>query len=185
MSEFATTKKSVRSPWKRPIVRYAKPGADKDGLYVDLIGAIHIGDKAYYQQLNKDFSAYDALLYELVAPQGTRVPKHRDADGAPQHSQGTGLSGDGGPAWAHPQLADALHVGRVNTARRIRLCAEAGVNSFDGTSATMYACTLSVGDVTPNSTGFVIGLDAAPNLSVLNLYSDVPALPERDWALRT
>lgn len=34
------------------------------------------------------------------------------------------------------------HVGRVNTARRIRLCAEAGADSFDGTSATMYSCTL-------------------------------------------
>lgn len=34
------------------------------------------------------------------------------------------------------------HVGRVNTARRIRLCAEAGADSFDGTSATMFSCTL-------------------------------------------
>jgi hypothetical protein len=34
------------------------------------------------------------------------------------------------------------HVGRVNTARRIRLAAEAGADSFDGTSATRYACTL-------------------------------------------
>lgn len=35
-----------------------------------------------------------------------------------------------------------FHVGRVNTARRIRLCAEAGATSFDGTSATMFSCTL-------------------------------------------
>lgn len=34
------------------------------------------------------------------------------------------------------------HVGRVNSRRRIRLCAEAGADSFDGTSATMYSCTL-------------------------------------------
>lgn len=34
------------------------------------------------------------------------------------------------------------HIGRVNTVRRIRLCAEAGAHSFDGTSATMYAVTL-------------------------------------------
>lgn len=34
------------------------------------------------------------------------------------------------------------HIGRVNTARRIRLAAEAGADSFDGTSATMYANTL-------------------------------------------
>jgi hypothetical protein len=38
---------------------------------------------------------------------------------------------------------DALcHVGRVNTARRIRLCAAAGVDSFDGTSASRFAGTL-------------------------------------------
>jgi hypothetical protein len=34
------------------------------------------------------------------------------------------------------------HVGRVNTVRRIRLCQEAGADSFDGTSATMYSCTI-------------------------------------------
>lgn len=34
------------------------------------------------------------------------------------------------------------HVGRVNTARRIRLAAEAGADSFDGTSVTRYSCTL-------------------------------------------
>lgn len=34
------------------------------------------------------------------------------------------------------------HVGRVNSARRIRLAAEAGAQSFDGTSATRYSCTL-------------------------------------------
>lgn len=34
------------------------------------------------------------------------------------------------------------HVGRVNTRRRIKLCQEAGAHSFDGTSATMYSCTI-------------------------------------------
>jgi hypothetical protein len=34
------------------------------------------------------------------------------------------------------------HIGRVNTARRIRLAAEAGADSFDGTSATMFSCTV-------------------------------------------
>lgn len=35
-----------------------------------------------------------------------------------------------------------LHVGRVNSARRITLCAAAGVNSIDGTSATRFSKTL-------------------------------------------
>ncbi len=34
------------------------------------------------------------------------------------------------------------HIGRVNTVRRIRLCAEAGADSIDGTSATMFSCTI-------------------------------------------
>ena len=38
------------------------------GALVDLMGAVHIGDAAYYQQLNKEFKAYDAVLYEMVKP---------------------------------------------------------------------------------------------------------------------
>lgn len=34
------------------------------------------------------------------------------------------------------------HIGRVNTVRRIRLCAAAGATSFDGTSASMYVKTI-------------------------------------------
>lgn len=34
------------------------------------------------------------------------------------------------------------HVGRVNTAKRIRLCEAAGVDSFDGSSASRFACTV-------------------------------------------
>jgi len=39
----------------------------KAGVTVDLIGAIHIGDKAYFQKLDRSFREYDALLYEMVA----------------------------------------------------------------------------------------------------------------------
>lgn len=42
---------------------------------VDLIGAVHIGERGYYQKLNKQFDLYDVVLYELVAPEGTRVPR--------------------------------------------------------------------------------------------------------------
>jgi len=47
----------------------------KGELVVDLIGAVHIGEGDYYQQLNNQFKHYDVVLYELVAPQGTRVPR--------------------------------------------------------------------------------------------------------------
>ena len=54
----------------------------QDGLpqareYVDLIGAVHIGDPGYYAQLNRRFRQYQALLYELVAPPGTKVARGR------------------------------------------------------------------------------------------------------------
>ena len=52
--------------------------AKKDGsenVTVDLIGAVHVGEKAYYDALNKAFADYDVVLYELVAPAGTRIAK--------------------------------------------------------------------------------------------------------------
>ncbi|MEX2175389.1 MAG: hypothetical protein WD872_13590 [Pirellulaceae bacterium] len=57
------------------VVHYVPAAAGKTGLVVDLVGAVHVGDKAYYDQLNKLFESYDVVLYELVAPEGTRVPK--------------------------------------------------------------------------------------------------------------
>jgi hypothetical protein len=51
-----------------------------EGVTVDLIGAVHVGERSYYSKLNKQFDQYDVLLYELVAPEGTVIPKggHRE-----------------------------------------------------------------------------------------------------------
>ena len=49
--------------------------ASRPGVAVDLIGAVHVGDKAYYDKLNELFEKYEVVLYELVAPEGTRIPK--------------------------------------------------------------------------------------------------------------
>jgi len=64
------------------IVRYVRPEladqpAAKVQEYVDLVGAVHIGDRQYYRELNRRFRTYDALLYELVAPEGTVVERGR------------------------------------------------------------------------------------------------------------
>jgi len=66
------------------IVRYAAaaPNGSEPAVQVDLVGAVHIGDVAYYRQLNKLFQQYDALLYELVAPQGTVVERGRGTSNA-------------------------------------------------------------------------------------------------------
>jgi hypothetical protein len=42
---------------------------------VDLVGAVHLGSRSYYDTLDRLFSDYDAVLYELVAPDNARVPK--------------------------------------------------------------------------------------------------------------
>jgi hypothetical protein len=39
---------------------------EKDGVSVDLIGAIHIADKKYYDKLNERFKGYDKVLFEMV-----------------------------------------------------------------------------------------------------------------------
>ncbi|MEO8499119.1 MAG: hypothetical protein ABI614_28980 [Planctomycetota bacterium] len=53
---------------------------DGKQVQVDLIGAVHIADKAYYDSLNKAFENYDVVLYELVAPRDTTpMPGQRSA----------------------------------------------------------------------------------------------------------
>lgn len=46
------------------VVSYESP----QKAQVDLVGAIHIADKAYFDALNTRFKAYEAVLYELVGP---------------------------------------------------------------------------------------------------------------------
>jgi hypothetical protein len=56
------------------ITRYARMSASADPTYVDLIGAVHMAEPEYYAALNQELSAYDVVLYELVAPEGARIP---------------------------------------------------------------------------------------------------------------
>jgi hypothetical protein len=51
-------------------------------LSVELIAAVHVGDEAYYQRLNRLFTSYDVLLYELVAPEQAAVPRPSAARGS-------------------------------------------------------------------------------------------------------
>lgn len=58
------------------VVRYVSSPGEKDRkITVDLVAAVHVGEAGYYRKLNEIFAEYDALLYELVAPEGTRIPK--------------------------------------------------------------------------------------------------------------
>ncbi|MBN2581090.1 MAG: hypothetical protein JXB10_19055 [Pirellulales bacterium] len=55
------------------IVRYLPRQRGKKSHWVDLIAAVHIADKDYYERINKEFKNYDVVLYEMVAPKGTRI----------------------------------------------------------------------------------------------------------------
>lgn len=61
--------------------RYVPISGIPNGMYVDLISAVHVADKSYYQTLNELFKTYDVVLYELVAPEGTRVGDREASEG--------------------------------------------------------------------------------------------------------
>ncbi|HUT13109.1 MAG TPA: hypothetical protein VMY42_21625 [Thermoguttaceae bacterium] len=71
----------VRNDKKTPtaleaaIVRLVLRDDKGQEVTVDLVSAVHVAEKSYYQRLNREFRDYDVVLYELVAPEGTRVPK--------------------------------------------------------------------------------------------------------------
>lgn len=60
------------------VVRYvadAEHADERGDVVVDLVSAVHLGEKSYYEELNRRFDKYDVVLYELVAPEGTRPPR--------------------------------------------------------------------------------------------------------------
>lgn len=48
-----------------------------NGVKVDLVGAIHIGDEAYYKGFNELFKGYEIVLYELVGKPEEVDPGHQ------------------------------------------------------------------------------------------------------------
>ncbi len=58
---------------------------EKDGHSVELIGAVHIADKAYYQALTTRFEGYDSLLFEMIG--GEKFAVHEKiAEGAQENN---------------------------------------------------------------------------------------------------
>ncbi len=64
------------------IVRLVPRSGDTE-LLVDLVSAVHVGDPSYYKTLDRQLEQYDAVLYELVAPEGAQLPPSRSRDFAP------------------------------------------------------------------------------------------------------
>lgn len=59
-------------------IRFTKQLPDGTEAVVELIGVVHIGEQDYFEAFNEQFKQYDALLYELVAPEGTRVERRAE-----------------------------------------------------------------------------------------------------------
>ena len=71
------------------VVRF-KPRSGEQNWYVDLISAVHVADAGYFANLNRRFADYDVVLYEMVAPEGTKItprqPKASDEKNADDKS---------------------------------------------------------------------------------------------------
>jgi hypothetical protein len=66
------------------------------GATVDLIGAVHIADKAYYKGLNERFKGYDAVLFEMIggekmAAANVAQPAGPEPEGEQKQANLTGL----------------------------------------------------------------------------------------------
>ena len=66
------------------ITRYTIEEGEYKGVQIDLVGAVHVGHRAYYQALNERFKKYDQVLYELVADREVNIPQpNRGSGGNP------------------------------------------------------------------------------------------------------
>lgn len=63
------------------LVRLARKDNVKHGPVVDLVAAIHVADASYYRRLNEEFKGYEAVLYELIAPENLKVPQGKNPGG--------------------------------------------------------------------------------------------------------
>ncbi|MFD2256281.1 hypothetical protein ACFSSA_06320 [Luteolibacter algae] len=79
-------------------------GYEREGVRVDLIGAIHLADRRYYEFLNKYFENYPVLLFEMVGgenlgggagnpPQAKPKPEGDAVAGNEEEKDGDNLAG--------------------------------------------------------------------------------------------
>jgi hypothetical protein len=59
---------------------------EKNGAKVDLIGAVHIGDRKYYEALNERFAGYEVLLFEMIGGDDIKPePQQEEGEGSLLH----------------------------------------------------------------------------------------------------
>lgn len=100
------------------IVRFEGEFRADDGetrsVSVDLIGAIHLAEAAYYERLNAEFKEYETVVFELVADEGFDV---KDLAAAKQAKNAAPASPLDAIPFLQQTLADAL--GLVNQIDKI------------------------------------------------------------------
>ncbi len=64
---------SKREHLEVPLVRYQRSQSYGDAATVDFVGAVHLGERSYYEDLNRRLKVYDVVLYELVSD-GEHLP---------------------------------------------------------------------------------------------------------------
>lgn len=78
----------IRDTHSNPVSLDAEIASFRKGNQtIDLVAALHVGEHSYYQQLNQDFKRYDAVLYELIAPEDARPQADQQSDNALTYGQ--------------------------------------------------------------------------------------------------
>ena len=57
------------------VVSYIGAGGTRPGVVVDLIGAVHVGDKSYYAELDKSSNLTMCCCTNSLRRKGPRFPK--------------------------------------------------------------------------------------------------------------
>lgn len=91
--KFVRVSKNGKNPiaLQTALVTYKSDLPKYAGVEVALIGAVHIAEKSYYDELNKLFKNYDALLYEMVADPHHGVPSEDERGTSPVSAVQVGM----------------------------------------------------------------------------------------------
>ncbi len=76
----------IRAQLQTSVTRYRNP---QTGQLVSLVGAVHIGESNYFQQIQRELDQHDLVLYEMVGGPAAGSPESisaEDDDGSPPSS---------------------------------------------------------------------------------------------------
>lgn len=115
-------------------------------ISVDLLGAVHIADKAYYKALEKRFGNYDSLLFEMIGGEALGRaaeidPPEKPAEPAPETATSEPAGTSDAAAEENPSALAALHVVYQSVAEYLGLSGQA--DEIDYTARNFVHADLS------------------------------------------